>query len=167
MSFFKVGDQSIHLNFVQDYLVTKHKWLSESSFKEIRDLCWNLPGPTIQQIPLTIVILKTKSISSGLKCFFIYNMVPWTLIGLISILVNVFNFTKDSLSEGWSIIFLGCNAAVAGLMMRSFLTFTSHFLWNWPKMLLILTTTVLFIIFQSSTVLIFCMIFSGLVSLYL
>lgn len=167
MSFYKVGDQSVHLNFVQEHLVGRHKWLSESAFREIKDLCWNLPGPTILQIPLTIVILKTKSISSGVKCFFAYNLVPWTLILGVSLLLRETHFSKADLSEGWSTVILGCNAAAAGLMMRSFLTFFGSFLWNWPKMLLIFGISGIFLLCRSSTAIIFCMVFSGLVSLYL
>lgn len=167
MSLYRVGDQSVHLNFVQEYLVSKHKWLSESTFKEIKDLCWNLPGPTILQTLLTIVILKTKSVSSAVKCFLVYNLIPWVLVLGFSLLIKAVQLSKDSMWGAWSMVFLGCNAAAAGLMTRSFLTFSSHFLGNWPKVLLILTTTGVFLVYRSSTAIIFCMVFCGLVSLYL
>lgn len=147
LSYKKVGGQITHLNYTHDQLVNVHKWLSESSFNEIKELCWNLPGPTIFQMLITIVILKTKSVSAGFQCFFIYNAIPWIAICIISLLGSVFLQHESNLSEVGMVIFIGCNSAAAGMLVNSFGTFFSHFLGNWPKMILTLMTTCIFLMY--------------------
>lgn len=167
LSYLKVGGQLTHLNYIHDQLVNVHKWLSESAFKEIKELCWNIPGPTVLQILLTLVILKTKSVAAGFKAFFIYNAIAWVLVCLISLVTSLYLKHESDLTELGMIIFIGCNAAAAGLMINSFGSFVSNFLWNWPKMILILVTATIFVAYQSPSAIVFCMVFCGVVSLYL
>lgn len=90
LSYLNTGDQKSQLASTHDRLVLHYKWLSETQFKEVQDLCWSLPGPTTMQLIITIVTLKCKSLMMGLNCFFIYNIVPWvllTIIGLLSPLI--------------------------------------------------------------------------------
>ena len=142
--------------------------MSESSFKEIKELCWFLPGPTTLQVILTLVILKTKSLNIGIKCFFIYSVLPWILYSLIKILY-VF-FIKDQPVEQTNtmmLLVMGCNAAAAGIMVRSFSTFFVKFLESWPKIILILFTAIAFSVYPSMVTLIVCLILCSIVSLYL
>jgi hypothetical protein len=62
---------------------------------------------------------------------------------------------------------LGFNAASAGVMVRSFNTFCMQHLSSWPKMMLILSSACIFYIYQSVGAILFCMVFSGVISLYL
>lgn len=90
LSYKNTGDQYTQLQNTHESMVLRHKWLSETQYKEVLDLCWSLPGPTTIQVILTIVLLKTKSIGQGLYCFIIYNLIPWIILTILGILSMIF-----------------------------------------------------------------------------
>lgn len=73
-----------------DFMVLENKWLSETQFSEIRSLCWSLPGPSTVQVIITIITLKFKSLSIGINCLLIYNILPWTLLTILGTLSKFF-----------------------------------------------------------------------------
>jgi hypothetical protein len=62
---------------------------------------------------------------------------------------------------------MGCNAAAAGIMVRSVVTFFSQFWGNWPKIGLIVISTGMFLASQSLGGLMGCIGLGAVVSLYL
>lgn len=167
LSLMNTGDQQSHLNNTHDQMVLHHKWLSETQFKEVLDLCWSLPGPTTIQVIITIVTLKTKSLLMGVKCFLIYNIVPWIVLTILGLLSSYFvqnNITN--LPYSLKLFFLGFNAASAGIMMRNFFSYVQENHSKWPKLLLTTVTAVIFYCNQSIGALLFCLALGGIVSLY-
>jgi chromate transport protein ChrA len=118
------GDQQSHLSNTHDRLVLHHKWLSETQYKEVLDLCWSLPGPTTLQVIITIVTLKTRSLMVGVNSFVIYNILPWiflTILGLLSATFVQSHVTNLPLTV--QLFFMGFNAASAGIMVRNFISY--------------------------------------------
>ncbi len=117
---------------------------------------------------LTIVILKTKSISTGVRAFFVYNTISWAIISIVSVLSCIFVEKKeDDLNEVAQVILMGCIAAASGIMVRNFINFFRNFFGNGPKMTLILVTALIFFVYPSPKAIVFCMLMSGMVSLYI
>ena len=48
-----------------------------------------MPGPTTLQVILSIVLLKTKSVKTGLHCFLIYSILPWLFYAAFTLLYAV------------------------------------------------------------------------------
>jgi chromate transport protein ChrA len=118
------GDQQSHLSNTHDRLVLHHKWLSETQYKEVLDLCWSLPGPTTLQVIITIVTLRTRSLMIGVNSFVIYNILPWiflTILGLLSATFVQSHVTNLPLTV--QLFFMGFNAASAGIMVRNFISY--------------------------------------------
>jgi chromate transport protein ChrA len=118
------GDQQSHLSNTHDRLVLHHKWLSETQYKEVLDLCWSLPGPTTLQVIITIVTLRTRSLMVGVNSFVIYNILPWiflTILGLLSATFVQSHVTNLPLTV--QLFFMGFNAASAGIMVRNFISY--------------------------------------------
>lgn len=131
-------------------------------------MCWCLPGPTTLQIIISLVVLKTKSLNIGIKCFFIYSVLPWVFYALITLVYAL--FIKDrpvEQSTTMQLLVMGCNAAAAGIMVRSFSTFFVKYLESWPKIILILVTAAGFSIYPSMVTLIACLFLCSIISLYL
>ena len=150
MSYLNSGDQTAHLKNTHHYMVLEHKWLSETQFDEIRNLCWSLPGPTTVQVILTIVTLKFKSLSTAINCLLVYNILPWTLLTLLGILSNVFlEQDEKDFPMPLRMVIMGCTAAGAGIMVRSFFLFASKVGHSLPKAGLILLSAVIFYIYRS------------------
>lgn len=76
------------------------------------------------QIILTIVTLKFKSLSVAINCFLLYNCVPWIVLTIMGLLSNHLVSDKNYFAMPWNLIFMGCNAAAAGIMVRNF---AAHF----------------------------------------
>lgn len=167
LSLMNTGDQQSHLTNTHDRMVLHHKWLSETQYKEVLDLCWSLPGPTTIQVIITIVTLKTKSLMVGVKCFIIYNIVPWvilTILGLLSSYLVQDNISNLPISA--KLFFLGFNAASAGIMMRNFFSYVQDNYNKWAKLLLTAVTAIIFYSNQSLATLLFCIALGAIVSLY-
>lgn len=120
------------------------------------------------QVVITIVILKTKSLLAGAKCFLIYNAVSWVLFSVITLLYLLLIHGRPlELTEELALVLMGCNAAAAGIMVRSSVTFFSNFTNSTPKMILILLCAALFLWKQNVGGLMSCMLLGGIVSMYL
>jgi len=90
LSYLNSGDQTTHMHNTHEYMVVEHKWLSETQFAEIYNLCWSLPGPTNMQVIVTIITLKLKSLSAAIKSLLIYNILPLVLLIVLGLLSNYF-----------------------------------------------------------------------------
>jgi len=74
------------------------------------------------QIILTIVTLKFKSLSIAINTFLLYNIVPWIVLTIMGGLSN-YVLRDNTFSRSYDMIFMGFNAAAAGIMVRNFLTY--------------------------------------------
>lgn len=105
-------------------MVLHHKWLSETQYKEVLDLCWSLPGPTTIQVIVTIVTLKTRSLMAGVNSFIIYNIVPWIFLTILGLLSSIFVQDRVThLPHAVKLFIMGFNAASAGIMVRNFVSY--------------------------------------------
>ncbi len=96
LSYLNSGDQTTHMNNTHQYMVLEHKWLSETQFDEIYNLCWSLPGPTTMQLIITIITLKLKSLSVALNALLIYNTLPLLVLITLGLLSNYFLSRPES-----------------------------------------------------------------------
>lgn len=166
LSYLNTGDQQSHIATTHEQLVLVNKWLSETQFKEIFDLCWSLPGPTTLQIMLTIVMLKFKSLKIAINCFLLYNCISWVVLTVMGA-VSSYCLSDQAASRPQEMVLMGLNAAAAGIMVRNFITYFSQTLWNWPKMLLVLLSAAVFYSYQTIAAITFCLCLSAAISLYL
>jgi chromate transport protein ChrA len=145
----------------------QNKWLSETQFKEVLDLCWSLPGPTTLQVIITIVTLKTRSLMVGVNSFIVYNILPWIFLTILGLLSSKFVHNQTALLPLTAkLFFMGFNAATAGIMVRNFVQFMSDSWQKWPKIALTLVTAGIFYFNQSIGALIGCLALGAVVSLY-
>lgn len=85
--------------------------------KEIKSLCWSLPGPTIYQMVITLTTLKLQSPWAGFVSFIVFNLPSWTFLFILGTLADV--YVNDYNATQIKLAFLGLNAATAGVMVRS------------------------------------------------
>jgi chromate transport protein ChrA len=166
LSYLNTGDQQSHIATTHEQLVQVNKWLSETQFKEIFELCWSLPGPTTLQVMLTIVLLKFKSLTIAANCFLVYNCIPWVVLTVMGA-ASSYCLSDQAASRPQEMVLMGLNAAAAGIMVRNFITYFSQTLWNWPKMLLILLSAAIFCCYQTIPAVTFCLCLGAATSLYL
>lgn len=103
----------------------------------------------------------------GINSFFVYNLPSWIILTIMGILSTFFIEGKSpDFSKPVGLALMGCNAAAAGVMVRSFLSYTGHFYGKNHKIFLIFVIAIVFYNFQSPTSLIFCLALGGIVSLY-
>ena len=168
LSYKNSGDQIAHMEMAHDYLVRQQRWLSETQFKELQELCWSLPGPTTMQVMVTICILKLKSLTAGLQCFLVYNCIPWLALTLLGLLCQYFFDGKtELLSYELKRVFMGFNAAAAGIMVRCFVSYFRQSWYSWPKVLLTLISTVIFCLTQSIGGVVLAICIGSVLSLYI
>jgi chromate transport protein ChrA len=104
----------------------------------------------------------------GVQCFFIYSCLPWiilTFMGLLSSLV--IEGDASNLSHTAKLIFMGCNAAAAGIMARSFINYFISFMDKRAHMLLIACSAALFFYHPSVLSIGVSLAGSALIGLYL
>jgi hypothetical protein len=120
------------------------------------------------QVITTIIILKVKSLSVAFNSLLIYNALPLLLLTLLGFLSNHFLSKPESefaLRE--RMVLMGLSAASAGIMLRSFLIYVTQSAKSVAQIVLIVVSTAIFYLFRSQNSIIFCLVVSGIVSLYL
>ena len=64
-------------------------------------------------------------------------------------------------------VIMGCTAAGAGIMLRSCVVFTLDVAMIFSKMILMVSSGVIFYLYRSENAIIFCMFMCGIISLYI
>jgi hypothetical protein len=70
-------------------------------------------------------------------------------------------------SRSYDMIFMGFNAAAAGIMVRNFFAYFMQSLWNWPKIGVTFLTAGIFYHYQNLISIILCLALGAVISLYL
>ena len=168
LSYINSGDQTAHIQNTHDFMVIDKKWLSETQFQEIYNLCLNLPGPTTVQVVITIITLKLKSLATTINCLLVYSIVPWLLLMVLGLLSYVFlGGDEKNFSMPLRMTIMGCLTAGAGIMLRSFFIYLRTSWNSVPKLILILVSAIIFYIYRSQNAIIFCLTLGGIISLYI
>ena len=151
-----------HKKFVRD-----KGWLSQSQFKEISDLCWALPGPTIIQFIVSMTMLITKSPFAGLMSFIIFSIPSILVLSLLGWVASIYITQNSVLPIQITLIFLGFNAAAAGIMAHSFIqNFRDHSN-NTAKLIIMISSALIFLKLRSIGSITFCLVAGAVISLYM
>ena len=135
---------------------------------EIYNLCHNLPGPTTTQVITTIITLKLKSIRTAITVIFLYNLFSWILLTVLGFLSTIFlirNQEEHSLMV--NMVIMGCTAAGAGIMVRSFYQYCVVLTDSAVKIVLMLSSAAIYYFYKSKNSIVFCLTLGAIVSLYL
>lgn len=161
------GTQHTQIEYFHKKFVREKGWLSQSQFKEITDLCWALPGPTIIQFIVSMTMLLTKSPFSGLMSFFIFSIPSILILSLLGWFSSNYVTSNTVLPTQLTLMFLGFNAAAAGIMALSFFQNFKEQYANPAKLIIICSSAAIFLTFRSIGSISFCLMAGAIISLYM
>lgn len=167
LSFRSFGNQFMQLETFHDKFVRVEGWLSESQFREVVDLCYALPGPTLVQVIITMTMLKTKSPWAGFMAFVIFNIPSWIVLSILGWLASTYIIESIQLPTEIVLLFLGFNASGAGLIAQSFIqNFKDHYQ-SPAKLIIIISSAAIFLVYRSISSITFCLVGGAIISLYM
>lgn len=162
-----IGTQSAQVEFLYQVFVREKSWVSPSQFKEIRELCWALPGPTVIQIVVSLTMLLTKSPLVGFMSFIIFTIPSILVLSLLGWFASEYATPHTEFPTQVKLLFLGFVAAAAAIIMSSFIShFKSHYE-NPAKLIIMISSAFIFLNWQSIASITFCLVAGAIISLYM
>jgi len=175
LGFISFGGPIAHIGIFKKLLIEDRKFLSESEFTDLFNICNVIPGPTSSQLITAIMTIKTKSVFAGLVSFLCFNMPALIfMILLANLLQNTFRIQEfSSLSpENYTwhylilLFFLGvCQSAVANIFQAAF-TLSDKIKNNSLQLLLLLGSSIIFSLRGDHISMILIMITCGLITVF-
>ena len=111
--------------------------------------------------------LKTKSISSGFWAFILFSIPSWIVLSLLGWLTSIYITPNSVLPTQITLLLLGFNASGAGIMAQSFIhNFMEHYS-NPAKLIIMITSALIFLVFRSIQSINFCLVVGAIISLYM
>ena len=151
-----------HKKFVRD-----RSWLSQSQFREISDLCWALPGPTVVQFIVSMTMLITKSPFAGSMAFLIFSIPSILVLSVVGWLASVYITPNSVLPTQLTLMFLGFNSAAAGIIAHSFIQNFREHTNNSAKLIIMISSALIFLKMRSIGSITFCLVVGAVISLYM
>ena len=165
ISFFLLGLTSFggpiaHIGYFRNVFVKQKKWLDEKTYVDFVSLCNFLPGPSSSQVVMSIGY-KMKGVSGALLAWFGFT-VP-SALALILFGYTIINF-ENSISNGF---LQGLKAIVVVIVLQAILGMRKNLLKDSYGYIITFVTAIILIFYPSSTNQFLCLIFSGLLGVFL
>jgi chromate transport protein ChrA len=133
----------------------------------MKDLCWALPGPTVIQLLVSLTMLLTKSPLVGFISFIIFTIPSVLVLSMLGWLAARYATPHTEFPTQVKLVFLGFLASAAAIMMSSFINnFKQHYQ-NPAKLIIIISSAVIFLNWPSSSSITFCLVVGAIISLYM
>ena len=139
LGIFNFGTVSEKEKKIYQYFVEDNKFISESTYKNLYQLCELIPGATLIQILISINLIKTKSFFYALIAILFFALPGIILVTLVSFAFNFYNeiFIVDYIKVALA------HAGIALLLNFSFEQMKKVFQSNFQMGLIIINTVVL------------------------
>ena len=167
VSYKSFGTQHTQMEYFHRKFVRETGWLSQSQFKEISDLCWALPGPTVIQFVVTMTMLITKSPFTGMMAFLIFLIPSILVLSLLGWFASIYVTPNSELPTQLTLMFLGFNSAAAAIMAHSFIQNFKEVNNNPAKLIITISTAIIFLKLRSIGSITFCLVVGAVISLYM
>lgn len=165
ISFFLLGLTSFggpiaHIGYFRNVFVKQKKWLDEKTYVDFVSLCNFLPGPSSSQVGMSIGY-KMKGISGALLAWF--GFTAPSALALILFGYAIINF-QNTISNGF---LQGLKAIVVIIVLQAILGMRKNLLKDSYGYIITFVTAIILIFYPSSTNQFLCLIFSGLLGVFL
>ena len=165
ISFFLLGLTSFggpiaHIGYFRNVFVKQKKWLDEKTYVDFVSLCNFLPGPSSSQVGMSIGY-KMKGISGALLAWF--GFTAPSALALILFGYAIINF-QNTISNGF---LQGLKAIVVIIVLQAILGMRKNLLKDNYGYIITFVTAIILIFYPSSTNQFLCLIFSGLLGVFL
>ena len=165
ISFFLLGLTSFggpiaHIGYFRNVFVKQKKWLDEKTYVDFVSLCNFLPGPSSSQVGMSIGY-KMKGISGALLAWF--GFTAPSALALILFGYAIINF-QNTISNGF---LQGLKAIVVIIVLQAILGMRKNLLKDNYGYIITFVTAIILIFYPSSINQFLCLIFSGLLGVFL
>ena len=165
ISFFLLGLTSFggpiaHIGYFRNVFVKQKKWLDEKTYIDFVSLCNFLPGPSSSQVGMSIGY-KMKGVSGALLAWF--GFTAPSAVALILFGYAIINF-QNAISNGF---LQGLKAIVVIIVLQAILGMRKNLLKDSYGYIITFVTAIILIFYPSSTNQFLCLIFSGLLGVFL
>ena len=165
ISFFLLGLTSFggpiaHIGYFRNVFVKQKKWLDEKTYIDFVSLCNFLPGPSSSQVGMSIGY-KMKGVSGALLAWF--GFTAPSAVALILFGYAIINF-QNVISNGF---LQGLKAIVVIIVLQAILGMRKNLLKDSYGYIITFVTAIILIFYPSSTNQFLCLIFSGLLGVFL
>ena len=165
ISFFLLGLTSFggpiaHIGYFRNVFVKQKKWLDEKTYVDFVSLCNFLPGPSSSQVGMSIGY-KMKGVSGALLAWF--GFTAPSALALILFGYFIVNF-QNTISNGF---LQGLKAIVVIIVLQAILGMRKNLLKDSYGYIITFITAIILILYPSSMNQFLCLIFSGLLGVFL
>ena len=165
ISFFLLGLTSFggpiaHIGYFRNVFVKQKKWLDEKTYVDFVSLCNFLPGPSSSQVGMSIGY-KMKGVSGALLAWF--GFTAPSALALILFGYAIVNF-QNTISNGF---LQGLKAIVVIIVLQAILGMRKNLLKDSYGYIITFITAIILILYPSSMNQFLCLIFSGLLGVFL
>lgn len=133
----------------------------------MKDLCLALPGPTQIQIVVSLTMLLSKSPWVGLVSFFIFSIPSILVLSCLGWLASHYATPRSDVPTQIKLLFLGFTAAATAIMSNSFLNNFREHMYNPAKLIIMISSAAIFLIWRSISSITFCIVSGAIISLYM
>lgn len=162
-----IGNQNTQLEYLYRVFVRDKGWVSSSQFLEMKDLCLALPGPTVIQIVVSLTMLLTKSPWVGFVSFIIFSIPSILVLSTLGWLASRYATPESEFPTQIKLVFLGFASAATAIMSNSFIDNFREHMMNPAKLLIMVSTSLIFLQWRSISSITFCLVVGAIISLYM
>jgi len=136
------GGPVAHIGFFRTAFVDRKKWLSDSQFAELLSLCQFIPGPASSQLGMAIGYQRC-GYHGALAAWLGFTLPSAAVLTALAVLLQLqyADFNGGALA--------GLKLVALSVVVHAFLGMRSSLAPDWPRILVMLACTVLFILWQS------------------
>ena len=161
-----LGGPMAHVGMIKKICVEERKYLNDSEFSQLFAICNIIPGPTSSQLFTGICAINTNSVFGGIINFFGFSFPGFIIMTMFALSSNLFKEESTNISNNTSSIYLGIRQGAISLILQAGISLGKKQTNLKPKyILMLMTSTILYFIFQQYFTMIILMISFGLLNL--